>query len=130
MKVLVISQRPNLWASLEPAFSSHSMQMEIVQSLEEGLAVVRNRPPVLAIIDTLADGLQDRTAHIERLRKELTDMLMVNATVYSAVPTFLDESSFHDALEGLGVLCALPSTPDEASIAGLRNALKTVQVIS
>ena len=103
--------------------------MEIVQSLAEGLSRIRTSPPVLIILDTVGNEEKDREAHIERVRKELTEILMVNAMVHSAVTTYLDEESFHDALEGLGTLCALPPVPDSESIAKLAEALQAVQAV-
>ena len=129
MEVLIVSQRKDLWNSLAPAFLTHSLQMEIVQSLAEGLSRIRSNPPVLAILDTVGDEEKDREAHIERARKELTEILMVNAMVHSSVTTYLDEKSFHDALEGLGTLCALPPAPDPESIAKLAEALLAVQAV-
>lgn len=126
MEVLIVSQRRELWETLIPAFFSHSMQIEIVNSLAEGLAVIRVRPPVLVILDTLINEGNGKEAHCDRVRKELGEILMVNAMVHSAIPTFLDEESFHDGLEGLGVLCALPSVPDAESISGLSEALRRV----
>lgn len=127
MDVLVISPRDELWNGLAPAFAAHNLQPHVLASFEEGLQRVRSKPPVLLILDNPEYALpEQQQAHIETTRKALTEMLMVNAMVHSAVTSFLDEESFHDAMEGFGILCGLPLNPGTGDIDMLAQALRSV----
>jgi len=67
------------------------------------LEIVRAGAPVFAIID---EGLPDADP-----LKLVTDIMMVNAMVNTAVVSPLAEEEFHEASEGLGILAAIPPNP-------------------
>ncbi|MUM76977.1 hypothetical protein GKC30_04940 [Pseudodesulfovibrio sp. F-1] len=69
------------------------------------LEIVRTGAPAFAIID---EGLPDADP-----LKLVTDIMMVNAMVNTAVVSPLTDEEFHEASEGLGILAAIPPTPDE-----------------
>ena len=79
-------------------------------------AAVRTSPPHLVIIDA---NLPD-TPPLELVQK----LLMVNAMVNTAVISPLAEEEFHEASEGLGVLCRLPLEPGTAEAADLLRKLR------
>ena len=45
------------------------------------------------------------------LRRAVIDVLMINAAVHTAAVTNLEKEAFHDAMEGLGMLMSLPTSP-------------------
>ncbi|MFH1914204.1 MAG: hypothetical protein ABIK45_08010 [Pseudomonadota bacterium] len=68
------------------------------------LEIVRAGAPSFVIID---QGLPDADP-----LKLVTDIMMVNAMVNTAVVSPLSEEEFHEASEGLGILAAIPPAPD------------------
>jgi hypothetical protein len=70
------------------------------------LEIVRTGAPSFVIVD---EGLPD-TATLDLV----TEIMKVNAMVNTAVVSPLPEEEFHEASEGLGILAAIPPTPDKA----------------
>lgn len=59
-------------------------------------------------------------------KKFLMDLLQINAMLNTVVVTDLDESTFHEDSEGLGVLRAVPAHPTREHGAQVANALRQV----
>jgi len=53
-------------------------------------------------------------------------LLMVNALVNTAVVSPLADEEFHEASEGLGILCRLPLTPGAGEATDLLHQLRKV----
>lgn len=133
MDVLIISSRKTVWHDLAAAFTAHSLQPAVTDSLPQALEYIRATPPTLVILDSEDGGItagnktEDMAqTHIQETRKTLTDILTINAMVQTAVVSPLSTEIFHDALEGFGVLTNLPPAPQEADIAALAQVLQEV----
>ena len=72
-------------------------------SLEDAAPIIRDTPPVLAILDLGIEG--------KALRQAVIDIMMINASVHTAVVSDMDPDEFHEATEGLGILMPLPTSP-------------------
>lgn len=105
MDILLISARPETWASCEPIFQSGNYALQKVASLEDGLQHIRATPPRLVILDPQPDT---------DIRAAIIEILKINAAVHTAVVSRLEEEAFHEAMEGLGILMPLPPSPGPA----------------
>ncbi|MFQ9869210.1 MAG: hypothetical protein ACLRWP_21445, partial [Bilophila wadsworthia] len=87
-------------------------------SLEDAAPLIRDTPPVLAILDLELEG--------KALRQAVIDIMMINASVHTAVVSDMDPDEFHEATEGLGILMPLPTFPKADDAERLLKALAGV----
>ena len=66
-----------------------------------------SRPWKLVVVDAMTPGLDYKSF--------LMDLLRVNAMINTVVVTDMDEETFHEDSEGLGVLCSVPEHPGRES---------------
>lgn len=114
MDILLISARPEAWAACEPVFRAGGGVLTRVSSPEEALSRLRVLPPRLVILDPEPET---------DIRKTIIDILMLDANVHTAVVSAMTEDAFHEAMEGLGILMSLPSSPTAADAERLLAAL-------
>ena len=69
----------------------------------------------------------DINADNAALRHAVFQVLSVNAMIHTAAVTSMTPEAFHDAMEGLGMLAGLPSTPAPADIDALMDALAKLE---
>ena len=62
------------------------------------------------------------------VRRAVIDVLMINAAVHTAAVTNLEEEAFHDAMEGLGMLMSLPTSPGPHDVERLLDALEALEL--
>ncbi len=117
MELLLISSRPDLWKACLPVFEG-GCTLQKAASLEEAKNVIRDTPPALAILDLALEG--------KSLRQAVIDIMMINASVHTAVVSDMDPDAFHEATEGLGILMPLPSSPTADDAEKLLAALRGV----
>lgn len=123
---LVISGRRAFWEGLFPFFIRNGLRPAVAESLEKGLPSLGARPPAAVILDLEANPAEAGEGHVQTVRAGLIAILQKNAAVHTAVVSFLNEEEFHDAFEGLGVLCRLPPAPGEPDIGRFAAALREV----
>ncbi len=119
LHILLVTARRELIHSFAEALSSDpDVRLEQVTSRAEALSMVRTECPHLVIIDS---GIPD-TDSLDLVR----EIISANAMVNTAVVSPLSDAEFHEAAEGLGILCQLPpdSGPGEAD--GLLKKLRSV----
>ena len=117
MDILLISARPDVWSPCAFVFPDKGYTLKTAASLEEGLRHIRATPPRLVILDLTAS---------EDVRKAVTNILMINAAVHTAVVSELEEEAFHEATEGLGILMSLPASPTAADAERLLTVLSAM----
>jgi CheY-like chemotaxis protein len=98
--------------------ADQEVRFEAVASGAEALDVVCATPPHLVVIDVDLPDVQP----LGLVQKILT----VNAMVNTAVVSELIEDEFHEASEGLGILCALPLDPGRDDAKALLTKLRKV----
>lgn len=118
MNILLISPRPETWNDLVPALETEGYTFHQVPTFAEAVRYIQATPPCLTILDLRLEG--------EALRKVVIDLLMLNASVHTAVVSDLEDEAFHEATEGLGILMPLPLTPQSEDIQRLLAALAGV----
>ena len=101
MELLLVTPRPEVWNECLPVFQRGG-----------------DTPPVLAILDLELEG--------KALRQAVIDIMMINASVHTAVVSDMDPDEFHEATEGLGILMPLPTSPKADDAERLLKALAGV----
>lgn len=117
MKLLLVTSRPEVWNECLPVLNNAGT-LHKAASLEEAKDAVRTAPPALVILDL---GLEDKA-----LRQAVIDIMMIDASVHTAVVSGMEPEAFHEATEGLGILMPLPSSPKAADAQRLLTALAGV----
>lgn len=122
MKALIVTARPVLWRSLSGHLAGQRTAVRVVPLFAEALEQIESEAPDLLILDP-----EGQDAEAEALRKNLIGVMMVNASILTAVVSDMDAETFHDAMEGLGVLFMLPPQPDRYDICRLGEAFAAVR---
>lgn len=119
LRIVVASNRQ---AALEHFTRALAMEtgaaVHRVQEVGQVLDLVREAAPTMVVIDA-----QDPVREPKAL---ITDILMANAMIHTAVLTPLPEDEFHEAFEGLGVLVGLPTAPNGSDARRLARLLAGV----
>ena len=101
--ILIVTTDAAKWQPCLPAFRERSVDVSFVDTLDACKDALQHNPPRLYILDLGLEG--------KELRAALMEPLMINATAHSAVTTGMEEATFHDTMEGLGILTGLPLAP-------------------
>ena len=118
MELLLVTPRPEVWKECLPVFQRGDNTLQQAASLEDAAPIIRDTPPVLAILDLELEG--------KALRQAVIDIMMINASVHTAVVSDMDPDEFHEATEGLGILMPLPTFPKADDAERLLKALAGV----
>ena len=114
MDILIVTSRPEQWAPVLPVMEGRGAAVRQAGSLEQGMELVRQQAPALAVLDL---GLEP-----EELRKAVIDILMVNAMIHTAAVSTMTAAEFHDKMEGLGMLMSLPNSKYSRAIKPVNEA--------
>jgi DNA-binding NarL/FixJ family response regulator len=119
LNILLTTARPEVLRSFTEALSSDpEVRLEQVASAADALKAVRTSSPHLAVIDfELPDA---------RPLDLVSELLMIDAMVSTAVMSLLSEEEFHEVSEGLGVLARLPAEPETGDAAELLGKLRGI----
>lgn len=119
LRILLATQRPEaLHSFMETLSSIPEVRLDRAASGAEALSAVRASSPHLVIVDCELPDVKPIDL--------ITQLLTIDAMVGSAVLSPLSEREFHEAFEGLGVLCRLPMEPDGNDALELSAKLKKV----
>ena len=118
MELLLVTPRPEVSNECLPVFQRGDNTLQQAASLEDAAPIIRDTPPVLAILDLELEG--------KALRQAVIDIMMINASVHTAVVSDMDPDEFHEATEGLGILMPLPTFPKADDAERLLKALAGV----
>jgi acyl-coenzyme A thioesterase PaaI-like protein len=116
MNVAMITSRERQLGAFRDGLERRSARMEGFADGWSFLEAARSRTWNLVIVDGLSLPFADL---IEKL-------LEINASLNTAVITDQDPDSFHEASEGLGILCGLPADPGAADVDPLLEKLRAV----
>ena len=119
LRILVATVRPEIMHPFSDALSSDpKVRLQHVVSGADALNAVRNVSPDLIIIDLDLPDFKPLDL--------VSQLLMVNAMVNTAVLSPLSEAEFHEASEGLGILGRLPVKPGRGDAVDLLKKLRRV----
>ena len=76
MELLLVTPRPEAWNECLPVFQRGGNTLQQAASLEDAAPIIRDTPPVLAILDLGIEG--------KALRQAVIDIMMINASVHTA----------------------------------------------
>lgn len=118
-RILLVSTRSEpLHSFIQSLSSDPDVQLEQVSNRAEAINAVRNSSPQLVIIDS---GLPDADSF-----GFIRELMTINAMVNTAAISPLTDEQFHDAGEGLGILCRLPVSPGKADAQDLLEKLREI----
>ena len=119
LHIILVTVRPEIFHSFAEGLSSDpEVCLDHVTSGAGALDIVRTISPHLVIVDS---ELTD-TDPLGLVR----EIISANAMVNTAVASALSEDEFHDAGEGLGILCRLPPEPGSKEARELLQKLRAV----
>lgn len=116
MDVALVTRRKSELSILGSALKGRGVELECFADADDLLGVARVRSWSAVIVDGLAAPFRET---VERL-------VEVNASLNTAVITDLEPAAFHDAGEGLGILCALPAQPSAGDVDGFLLRLRSL----
>ena len=99
MELLLVTPRPEVWNECLPVCQRGGNTLQQAASLEDAAPIIRHTPPVLAILDLELEG--------KALRQAVIDIMMINASVHTAVVSDMDPDEFH----GSASSCPSPLPP-------------------
>jgi len=116
--LLVTSRETQLEAFAEALRSDPNVELITIDSAEASVEAAVRLVPVLAIIDQEVGGVSGMDI-VQRL-------LEVNAFIYTAMLTEMDEALFHERSEGLGILSEVAFQPGPTDAVDLLAKLREV----
>jgi len=116
MNVALITAREGQLAALRAGLERRGARIEGFADASVFLEAARSRNWELVILDGATAPFQ---GFVESL-------LEINAGLNTAVITDLDPAAFHEASEGLGILCSLSATPGVSDAEALLEKLRSV----
>ncbi len=119
LHIILVTVRPEIFHSFAERLSSDpEVCLDQVTSGAGALGIVRSISPHLVIVDS---EVTDTTPF-----GLVREIISANAMVNTAVASALSEDEFHDAGEGLGILCRLPLEPGSKEARELLQKLRAV----
>ncbi len=118
MDIILITQDVQQWESLCPVIEQQGASVRMFTAFDAGLMALKEQSPALVMLDLDLDT--------EALRAAVIEILKVNAMIHTAAISTMTEDTFHDQMEGLGMLMNLPQKPSAADVIRLMDALKAV----
>ena len=116
--LLATTRQATIRSFVDGLASERDVRLELATSKSDVLDAAHDSPPHLAIIDS-------RLPDSEPLSL-ISELLVVNAMINTAVVSSLTDEEFHKASEGLGVLGRLPVMPDERDAKNLLQKLRAI----
>ncbi|MBU1275653.1 MAG: response regulator [Proteobacteria bacterium] len=118
-KVLLSAGRPDALSELAAGLEKDGRaRLHWARGDQETLVLTKELAPHLVLID--GQGREKEALAL------VSELLMVNAMVNTAVVSAMDEEEFHETSEGLGILASLPPSPGAGLAEGLLDKLASV----
>jgi DNA-binding response OmpR family regulator len=119
VRILVATTRPEIMELFSDALAlDPEVHLQHAVSGADALTAVRTASPDLVVIDLDLPDFKPLDL--------VSQLLMVNAMVNTAVLSPLSEAEFHEASEGLGILGRLPVKPGRGDAVDLLKKLRRV----
>lgn len=116
MEVALVTRRDAELSMLRSTLEGSGIELDCFADADDLLGAARIRSWSAVIVDGLAAPF----------RKTIERLMEVNARLNTAVLTDLEPAAFHDAGEGLGILCALPAQPSAGDVDGFVHRLRSL----
>ena len=126
MDILLITPRADFWNGLMGIFEKHGAAVRMVSAMPEALDSLKEKKAALAVLDLFGGEAWNSDIHTAPLKKAVVSILMQDAMTNTASVCGMGEETFHDAMEGLGMITDLPAQPSEADVDDLLTRLQTI----
>lgn len=100
--ILLQTRRPKAWTDFVAQLHTEGCTVGMAESFEQCKQAAQRERPVLVVLDPPSGELA---------RSWVTALMMIDAGMHTAVVSGMPEEVFHDDMEGLGILTALPLEP-------------------
>ena len=115
MDILIVTPRAAFWEGMKGVFEKHSAAVRMAAAMPEALANLKEQKASLVLLDLFGG----EAWNAEELKKAVISILMQDAMTNTASVCGMGDETFHDAMEGLGMINDLPAQPSEADVEDL-----------
>ena len=126
MDILIVTPRAEFWGGFKGVFEKHGVALRLAPAMPEALASLKEQKAALALLDLFGGEAWNAEAHTDALKKAVISILMQDAMTNTASACGMGDETFHDAMEGLGMINDLPAQPTEADVDDLLTRLSTI----
>ena len=116
--ILLQTSRPAAFAAFVEELARQGCAVTTVADAAACTGSVQRQAPDLVVVDAASQ---------EQARQDVIGIMRVNALVHTAVVTDMAPDVFHDAMEGFGILTALPLEPSSGDARRLTDLLNGLQ---
>ena len=122
MDILIVTPRAAFWEGKKGVFERHSGAVRMASAMPEALAGLKEQKASLVLLDLFGG----EAWNADELKKAVLSILMQDAMTNTASVCGMGDETFHDAMEGLGMINDLPALPSDADVDDLLNRLSTI----
>ena len=122
MDILIVTPRAAFWEGMKGVFEKHGASVRMAPAMPEALASLKEQKAALALLDLFGGDAWNA----DELKKAVISILMQDAMINTASVCGMGDETFHDAMEGLGMINDLPALPSEADVEDLLNRLLVI----
>ena len=126
MDILIVTPRADFWGGFKEVFEKHGAALRFAPAMPEALASMKEQKAALALLDLFGGEAWNAEAHSDALKKAVISILMQDAMTNTASSCGMGEETFHDAMEGLGMIMDLPRQPAKADVEDLLARLAVI----
>ena len=122
MDILIVTPRAAFWEGMKGVFEKHGAAVRTASAMPEALASLKEQKTSLALLDLFGG----EAWNADELKKAVISILMQDAMTNTASVCGMGDETFHDAMEGLGMINDLPALPSDADVDDLLDRLSTI----
>ncbi len=122
MDILIVTPRSAFWEGMKGVFEKHGASVRMAPAMPEALVSLKEQKAALALLDLFGGDAWNA----DELKKAVISILMQDAMINTASVCGMGDETFHDAMEGLGMINDLPALPSEADVEDLLNRLLVI----
>ena len=122
MDILIVTPRSAFWEGMKGVFEKHGASVRMAPAMPEALASLKEQKAALALLDLFGGDAWNA----DELKKAVISILMQDAMINTASVCGMGDETFHDAMEGLGMINDLPALPSVADVEDLLNRLLVI----
>ena len=122
MDILIVTPRSAFWEGMKGVFEKHGAAVRMAPAMPEALASLKEQKAALALLDLFGGDAWNA----DELKKAVISILMQDAMINTASVCGMGDETFHDAMEGLGMINDLPAQPSEADVEDLMSRLRVI----
>ncbi|MBQ5727944.1 MAG: hypothetical protein IIV56_03355 [Mailhella sp.] len=126
MDILIVTPRAAFWEGKKGVFEKYGAALRMVPAMPEALDSLKEKKAALALLDLFGGEAWNSEIHASAMKKAVISILMQDAMTNTASVCGMGEETFHDAMEGLGMINDLPAQPSEADVEDLMSRLRVI----